>query len=44
MSSQIARIEIYENDGDWSYGCLELDLMGYSDIFDLMYCIKVLLK
>ena len=40
MSSVIARIEIYHHDSDnkedWSYGCPDLNLMGYSDINELV--------
>ena len=52
MSSHIARIEIYPEYNDdnsinihtFSYGCLELDLMGYTDINDLIFDIKQILK
>jgi hypothetical protein len=53
MSSHIARIEIYPNynkDGSmnlnlpFSYGCPELDLMGYNDIEELVSLIRDKLK
>ena len=45
MSSHITRIEIFEDEfGGWSYGSSELDLMGYRDIFNLMYDIREKLK
>ncbi len=49
MSSYIAKIEVYpdyDEDGSmnlnlpFSYGCTELDLMGYSDIKDLIKDIR----
>lgn len=48
MSSHIARIEVYPNNDedvieDWSYGCPDLDLMGYSDIQELLVDIKIVL-
>lgn len=53
MSSQIARIEIYpqyNEDGSmnldlpFSYGCPELNLMGYSDITVLIWDVRSKLK
>ena len=53
MSSQIARIEVYPNydeDGSmnldlpFSYGCPDLDLMGYSNITELIEEIRKELK
>jgi len=49
MSSQICRIEVYpdyKNDGSvdynlpFSYGCLELGLMGYTNINELIEDIR----
>ena len=49
MPSQIARIDVYpdyDEDGrvsylkPFSYGCLELDLMGYQDIRELVKKIR----
>ena len=49
MSSHIARIEVfpdYKEDGSvdynlpFSYGCPELDLMGYSDVGELITKIR----
>ena len=53
MSSHITRIEVYPNynkDGSmnldlpFSYGCPELDLMGYRDIEELIKDIRKKLK
>jgi len=42
MSSHLTRIEIYVNeDKSYSYGCPDLDLMGYSDIKELIKDIKI---
>ena len=43
MSSDIFRIEIYDNeDGTWSYGCPDENLMGYNDIETLIKLLKEL--
>lgn len=48
MSSVEERIEIYHHDSDrkedWSYGCPNLDLMGYSDVNELIKDIEELKK
>ncbi len=45
MSSVLTRIEIYDHydeDGEetWSYGCPDLDLMGYGSVIDLLEDVK----
>lgn len=44
MPSYIARIEIYPGDNlleGWSFGCPDLNLMGYTDILELLRDIRL---
>lgn len=46
MSSVEFRIEVYHHDSDnvkdWSCGCPELNLMGFTDIKELFWeCVKI---
>jgi len=41
MSSYKYRIEIYEDNlGNWSYGCPDMNLMGYHDLVELLFDLK----
>jgi len=41
MSSHLTRIEVYENEeGTFYFSCCDMDLMGYSNINNLLEDIK----